>query len=248
MRKIQFSVLIISAIIMLGSCGKSNPASPIFASFMYVNASPALLTAPIQSIYVNDSLYTSGALITYNSNTGYLGILPGLYTTDVKQVGGANAILASDVDALYNANDAFTIIGYDSLTTGNTIRLMKLKDNLSVPAVDSTKIRFWHLAPNYPTSIDQNIDVTYLRTSVTPNDSVTFAGRNFAGASPLIANFEKFRTIPSGTYSIKFKKAGTQTVVSTVATFTAGRRKIYSHYITGTAAGRAWSFNSIVNF
>lgn len=247
MRKIQFAAFA-GLIAALAGCGKSEPVSPQYGSLLYLNASPAPLTARLSSLYLDDRQYSNG-LVAYTQSTGYLGVLPGTHTLSVRQDDGTASTTAPVIasqSADFAVNDAFTMISYDSLSTGNTVRLLKVRDTLTVPDVNSASVRFWQLSPAFPSATVRNVDVTYLRTSVTPNDSITFLNRNFPGAT-VSGDFGTFKVIPVGTYTIKIKSAGTQTVLANVA-FTPGRRKIYTHYLTGAAAGRPLFFGQVNNF
>jgi hypothetical protein len=248
MRKIQFGFILMAAVAFI-SCGKENPAPPTYSSVLLVNAAVTSVSAPASSLYVDDSLYASSSsgVVLYNSNTGYLGVVPGSHVLKIKQevLPPAQPLtIGTDAATSFGANEAYTLVAYDSLSTSNSIKLFKVKDDLTVPDVNSAKVRVWQLAPNFPSPVD----VTYLRTSITPNDSVTITNRAFPGANPVVADLQAFTTIPSGTYTLKFKSAGTQTVVVSLSGLVAGRRKIYSHYLTGTAQGRPLAFGQVVHF
>ena len=244
MKKFQLAFLLYGAIALFG-CGKENPVTPVYSSVLFVNAAVTAPTAPGNNLYLNDSLYWS--IIQYNTNTGYLGVTPGTHIFKVKQEvlpPNAPVTIATDASATFDANRTYTLVAYDSLDAANTINLMRLNDDLTVPDVNSGKVRFWSLAPNYPSPVD----VTYLRTSATPADSVTISNRVFPGSNPNPADHEGFTTVPSGTYTIRVKLAGTQTVVTSISGVTVGRRKIYSHYLTGTAQGRPLAFGQVIHF
>ncbi|MEJ7609721.1 MAG: DUF4397 domain-containing protein [Ferruginibacter sp.] len=240
-------LLIITVIVTAVSCGKENPAPPKYSSVLYVNASPAIITAPTHSVLIDDSLLTGNLVLGYISTTGYLGLLPGTHTFKVTHNLAPFNTLATNGPSEFAQNKAYTVVGYDSLTTSNSIRTMKLNDDLTVPDVNSAKMRFWQLAPNFPSTTANTIDVTFLRTSVTPNDSVTLAAKSFPGASPIIANYETFTTIPSGTYTVKFKQPASQTGITSTP-LTVNRRKIYSLYLTGTAGGRGLGLGLVTHF
>ena len=240
-------LLIISVIAITVGCGKENPAAPKYSSVLYVNASPAIITAPTHSVLIDDSLLTGSLVLGYISTSGYLGLLPGTHTVKVRQDLTPFNTISANGPSLFEVNKAYTVVGYDSLSTSNTIRTMKLNDDLGVPDVNSAKMRFWQLAPNYPSTTANTVDVTFLRTSITPNDSVTLFNKTFPGATPVTANFETFTTIPSGSYTVKFKQPATQTVITTTA-LTVNRRKIYSLYLTGTAGGRGLGLGLVTHF
>ncbi len=248
MKKLTNSLLLsLTVIVTALSCGKENAPSPKYSSVLYVNASPAIITAPTHSLLVDDSLLSGSLVIGYISTTGYLGLLPGTHTFKVRHDIAPFNIIATNGPNEYVENKAYTVVGYDSLSTSNTIRTMRLNDDLGVPDVNSAKMRFWQLAPNFPSITANTIDVTFLRTSVVPNDSITMSNKSFPGATPILANFETFTTIPSGSYTVKFKQPATQ-IVLTSTPLTVNRRKIYSLYLTGTAGTRPLGLGLVTHF
>lgn len=264
MRNILFGSFALASLLMVG-CGKDNPTSPTYSSVMYVNASPTQLTAPLLSLYTENLQYSNG-FVAFNTNTGYLGILPGSHLLSVKQDNGTSnanaASVASRTDG-YVVNEAYTMLSYDSLSSANTVKLMRLRDTLTVPDINGSKVRFWQLAPLFPSATVSNVDVTFLRIkNFLPVDSVTLVNRKFPTAGSEADN-ELFTRVNAGGYVIKIKSQGTQTVLvtigSTVSTpttainygegsITVGKRKIYSFLLTGNAAGRALTYSQIANF
>ncbi|HCY89400.1 MAG TPA: hypothetical protein DHV17_03980 [Chitinophagaceae bacterium] len=89
------------------------------------------------------------------------------------------------------------------------------------------------------------VDVTLVRTSVTPADSITFFNMGYIGENPTQAELDalsSFRSMPIGNYALRMKLAGTQTLIAAplslsaaTLTGTGGSTGISSLYIAGTA-------------
>jgi hypothetical protein len=85
------------------------------------------------------------------------------------------------------------------------------------------------------------VDLTLVRNAATP-DSVTLTNRTYLGASPNATSLSAFTPIPGGSYILRVKLAGTQTVVAAFSlgtTLTSGR--IITLAAIGTARGQALS-------
>jgi hypothetical protein len=103
-----------------------------------------------------------------------------------------------------------------------------------VPTGTNVHVRFLHLAPLAPA-----VDITLLRTSPS-TDSVTLTNRSYLGATPNATALSAFAPIPGGTYTIRVKLPGTQTVVATFALGTnLSSGRIVTLAATGTARGQA---------
>ena len=234
---------------MLG-CGKVIEYSNDFGTANFINA--AIFSVPATGfadttmrIFVDTSQKTTSA-VAYRGSTGYLAVAPG--TRNV-QVRSSFDLLTNFVEAnaeTFTANTASTYVIYDTMANASSkLKLARLNDTLTLPGNGFIKLRFLPLAPNVP-----DMDITFLRTSATPNDSITFFNQSYIGGSPSEATIQAlsaFRTAPLGTYTMKLKLAGTQTVlgaqplsVANVAG-TAGMTGINTLYITGNAKGKPLS-------
>lgn len=121
------------------------------------------------------------------------------------------------------------------------LKVLQLTDDLTLPASGMAHVRFLHLAP-----VSAAIDVTMTRGT----DSVTMSNMSYVGAqaSPNTATLAKFTPIPSGTYTIKVKAAGTQTVLAQSAATSLGAVKIYTFYAKGGAKSQPLSVSTIINY
>lgn len=232
------------AVIALYSCGKENTFTSNFGSAAVVHASPG---TPALAVW-DDSVRKTSSTVPYAGSSGYLGFIAeaGRTLRLTSDLNGQMVVGSRSSD--FEFNRASTYFAYDTIpTSGGTVKILRLSDDLSLPAAGRVKVRFAHLAVNAPA-----VDVTLLRTSVTPNDSVTFSNRAYVGATPgseVINQAQTFSEIPLGTYSIRVKLAGTQTLARTPQTVAlTANNGIYSLFATGTARGQALTAGAFRNF
>jgi hypothetical protein len=232
--------LLIGVTIM--SCGKENEYSTNFGTAAVVNASPGTPTFHV----FDDTVRKTSSALAYGGSSGYLSFPPD-QMRKFRLVNSANLTTNfATRDVTFPYGKPATMFAYDTLGSGGTIRMVSLMDDLSVPAAGSAKVRFIHLAVNAPA-----VDVTLLRTSATPMDSVTITNRAYIGASPseaAVTQAQTFATIPSGTYSIRVKLAGTQTLARTPQSIAIASTGIYSLFAQGTAQGQALAAGAFRNF
>ncbi|TAF54377.1 MAG: DUF4397 domain-containing protein [Sphingobacteriia bacterium] len=231
---------ILAGAMVLASCGKENEFSNDFASVVVLNASPNATGTAAMHVYV-DTLIKTGSALGYRANSGYLGVLPGTRLIETRSV--TNATIKYVNRSIEFANrTASTLVVYDTLATATgTLRSVVIPDDLSLPAANTVKARFLHLAQNAPA-----VDITLVRTNVVTPDSVTLTNRTYIGNSPNGAALAPFAAIPLGTYTIRVKAAGTQTVVlQTTGVALNAVNGIYTLYAAGTAAGAPLTANAL---
>ena len=237
MKKI-FQFLLVANGLLLASCEKEalelDPSAS--ASMAYIHAAPGAPTIDVlvDGIVANGarSISFQQASLSGGSGNGqaYLPIQEG--TRNIKISPDSGKINVVNQDLAFGLNKYYTMVVYDTLAASGTptLRSVRFEDNLALPAAGNTHVRFFHLAPLAPA-----VDVTLLRTSVTPNDSVTISNRSYFGANPNTSVGE-FTPVPGGSYTLRVKLAGTQTVVFAASLGTnlnAGR--IFTLAATGTA-------------
>ena len=227
----------ISTLLFIG-CGKNIDYSGAdFSAATFINASPS---GAIFNVVVDNINQTATSLV-YRASTSYLNVRPGARniifrsnnpskTVDYITLSGEN----------FETNKAATFIAYDTLlTTTGILKVVRLKDTLTAISDGQIKVRFVPLAVNASA-----VDITFLRTTVTPNDSVTISNQSYIGGTPTAARVNevsRFLQIPGGNYTIKQKIAGTQTVLTSnaITTTVGGIYKGYfTVYSTGTAQGQ----------
>lgn len=233
---------------MLAGCGKDNTYSTDFASVNFINASTSLTNVaprPGAVVFVDTSIKVSGP-IGYRGSSGYLGVYPGARNVEIRSaVARPFTTILQSASENFETNRASTIVLYDTSSATNNVKWVRLSDDLSLPGTNSVKVRFLHLANNAPA-----VDVTLVRTSVTPNDSATITNRSYIGASPNGASLSPFIEIPQGAYTLRVKLAGTQTVVlsTSLANILNVRNGIYTLYAAGTTGGQALTPNVFRHF
>ncbi len=232
-------------VVLLTQCKPYEVPFERFGSVAVTHSSPGTGTIDV----LVDGKVTSISRIAYNvtSRTNlagqsvYLPVLVGSRAISISPDTAKTTFTQLTND--FAAGDIRSIYMYDTLLNGKT-RSMILKDDLTLPTGTNAKVRFLNLAPMLAP-----VDVTLLRTSASPMDSVTISNVAYAGASPNTAVLEVFRSIPGGSYTIKLKNAGTQTVVlsaSTTTMLTAGR--ITTVFASGSVKSVPLAINTINNF
>jgi hypothetical protein len=232
--------------ILFASCGKVNDFTNDFGTVLVLNASPSAATAATtaMNVYI-DTLIKTSAAVNFRSNSGYLAASIGPRTIQTRPNNNAAVNYINLTNQQIDFNKASTLVVYDTLTaTSTSLRSVMLTDDLSLPASGQVKVRFLHLANTAPA-----VDVTLLRTSAVTPDSVTLTNRSFIGSTPNAAALSAFSGIPSGTYSIRVKLAGTQTVVLTPVTANlSALNGIYTLFAAGTAVGQPLTANVIRHY
>lgn len=253
MKKI-LAILLASVLII--SCGKVIEYSNDFSAVAFINAAPSSSTAAISTnfnVFV-DTIVQSASVVTYRGSSGYLPVKPGTRMVELRNVTNFVTYKFFENPAMeFTTNTASTVFVYDTLSASNlTLKTIRLNDELSLPPAGFIKVRFIPLAVK-----SAPVDVTYLRTSVTPNDSVTISNQAYIGPSPsasAIQALSTFMQIPVGAYTVKLKTTGTQTVLTSAAftlttlTGSGNTTGINTFFSTGTAQGQALSIGQFRNY
>lgn len=230
---------------MMAGCGKVDKYSNDFGSANFLNVVP-FSPPPPGSLAVTMSLYEDTLLrtatnLSYRAATGYLAFAPGTRNIELRSSADQTTKFAVASDQAFEFNKASTYLVYDTVDAASSrAKIARLSDDLTPAGTGFIKVRFLPLAIFAPP-----VDVTMVRTSVTPADSVTFFNRGYIGTNPTEAELQAlstFTTMPLGTYSLRIKAAGTQTLILpatglTVANLagTGSTTGISSLYIAGTA-------------
>ena len=235
-----FSVAL-GSLFILSSCDKGFEQPESFSSVAVIHASPVSSTSPTDTLHVfaDTALYNSTG-ITYLGNSGYLPLRSGNKPVNIRRKNvNTSGLYVPTFPFDFESGKSYSFFVYDTTASSTgTAKVLRLKDDLTLPMTNMAHIRVLHLAVNGPA-----VDITLLRTGVTPSDSVTLSNRTFVGAQPNEAALAPFTPVPRGTYTAKVKLAGTQTVV-TSATVTlspgpdVGLGRIVTIFVTGTAKGR----------
>lgn len=241
-----FGIALVSSAVLVStvftSCDKDLEKPADWSSFAVIHASPVPSSSPTDTLhaYVDTSRY-SGSNILYTGSSGYLPVLAGNRNINIRRKPTFDgALYAPTFSHNFEKGKAYSFFVYDTTNSPTAqAKVLRLNDDLSLPAANMAKVRFLHLAVN-----EGPVDITFVRTSTTPNDSVTIANVPYVGATPNTTALSAFTSIPRGTYTVKVKTAGTQTVrststgvlITTGASVNEGR--ILSLFLTGGAKGR----------
>ncbi len=235
-----FSVAL-GSIVALSACDKGFEQPESFSSVAVIHASPVSSTSPTDTLHVfADTARYNSTGVTYLGNSGYLPIRSSNRPVNIRRKNVATSDLYVPTFPFdFERGKSYSFFVYDTTTSSTgTAKVLRLKDDLTLPMTNMAHVRALHLAVNGPA-----VDITLLRTSVTPNDSVTISNRTFVGAQPDEASLSAFTPVPRGTYTAKVKLAGTQTVATSATVVLSpgldvGIGRIVTLFVTGTAKGR----------
>lgn len=236
------SLLYVSGIsaLLLTACDPDTFQPEGIGSFSVTNAAPGSPTVDV----VVDGQVTSPARLNYGNTTIsqsgstqiYLPVLAG--THDIKISVDTGKTFLAQIPHQAETGKIHSFFVFDTVTN-NALKVLRLDDDLTLPATGNAHIRALHLAPRTGA-----VDVTFTRGT----DSVTFSNLTYAGTgTPNVTELSRFRPVPAGSYTVKVKNAGTQTVVlQAAATIATGR--IYTFYARGGARNQALSVGSMANY
>lgn len=247
-----------SAVLFAG-CGKVETYSNDFASAAFINATPFVnpptgTPATSMRVFIDGLQKTSSNVVfTGSTSPAYLSVVPGTRSIEVRSSLDTSIKFAVSSAENFVTNTASSFFVYDTVdnATGRA-RLLRLKDDLTVPPTGFIKIRYVPLAVNAPA-----MDVTIVRNAlgISPADSITFSNQTYVGPAPSQATLDalsQFRTLalgvyqfPSETFSVRLKAAGTQTLLAAPQglalanlTGTGSVTGIVTIFVTGTAKGQ----------
>lgn len=223
----KFFYILMVVVIGLG-CEKEEHMADEVSFVSVVNAAPD----PTIALYI-DSLFH--LRISYRASTRNIQLSPGSHILSLRDSARTKTFLALPPYEFANGETS-TIVVYDSLhPVDSTVKAIRLSDDLTLAPPGFVKVRFIHAALR-----TGPVDVTFLRTSVTPFDSLTFPQQRYIGSAPNFAALSAFNSIPMGAYTLKIKAAGTQdTIMNTLKLSVsnlagvAGISGITTFYLTG---------------
>ncbi|HWJ90358.1 MAG TPA: DUF4397 domain-containing protein [Flavisolibacter sp.] len=278
MKKYSQIIFATALALVLLSCKKYKDETSGLSSAVFIHASPGTPSAQIyldtllQSILTNSSYslsYSAGLTGTTTFSSGYVGIYPGSHKISLENRSTNPKKVFININQDFERNKFYSFFLYDTLNASGEAKILRLTDDLSIPASGNTKIRFLNLAPN-----SGSLDVTLVRgtafdTSSTSTqkldfvatDSVTISSQAYVGATPDVNALSAFKTSVPGTtgeaiakaktiatvpglnknnrYIIKLKAAGTQNVLAQSTVIALNAGGIYTIFARGTAQGQA---------
>lgn len=198
--------------IFLASCNTDNTGGTPLAAFMLVHASP---DAPDFDVYAGNQLIDTSR--TYGTNTVYYGAMPNIYNFQFVESGTSNVVLNDFIN--FDGGKAYSIFVIDSLSK---IKLAITNDEYTIPTGDSVRLRFLHFSPNAG-----SLDIV-----TNGGEDTLYLTRNFNDQA-IASSLDDFITLPSGTYTLDLRDAGTTNIVYSLPSTTLAAGNVYTFYAKG---------------
>lgn len=163
--------------------------------------------------------------VAFEEVTDYVSLPSDSYFIEVVPAGQVSPVVISATLDLM-ANQDYTVAAVNELAS---IEPLVLEDDNAIPAKGTSHIRFVHASPDAPA-----VDITLT------DGTVLFGDYEFKESSPYLP-------VPSGTYSLEVRLAGTSTVVLPLSGLQFDQRTVYTAYATGFAGGGSPGLNAIVS-
>ena len=235
---------ILLLIVFLYGCKKEITVSgdAAYVSFMNAVAGVQPLSVYIDTAFIVRVPYqTSYRNVQLNLRLGFVSI---------RDSARSKILLNMPVQEFEN-NTSSTIIIFDTLRAiDSTVKAIRLSDDLTLAPNGFVKVRFINAAP-----LMSPVDVTFVRTSITPFDSLTFSSQSYIGNGANVQSLSAFNNIPIGAYTLKIKKAGTQDTIMNTVKLTvsnlagvAGISGISTFYLTGGVRGKRLEVGSLRHY
>lgn len=212
------SVLV--SLIAFTGCIKDTPVEPAkpvsFVSFLNMS-----LKAPPVEMLINNEKATApinpGVYFTR-----YSTVEPGAINVTFKKAGSDSLIASLPPGDYYDSSSFYTLLLYDNPGGGSLAT--RIKDEF--PVADNTKtfIRFFQLSADVP-QVDLQIENTKVYTNRTPADNVNNSFYN------------EFQAYTPGSYSLKAKVAGTDSVIVSTTYSELAAGGIYTIFLKGITGG-----------
>jgi len=182
---------------------KTGTSTMNSASYLSV-INEATYTGTTQVYFDNTLVTVQQGISAGTYSTQYGRIKPGTY--DVKFVNSAvDTTMGLIPAAVFDTLDFYTMIVYNPPGMGSASQAIKIWDDFSNLSMSNTNYRFFNLCADYP-----DVDL-YL------NNNLVQQGRMTAD-NAVNQTLNGFLAIPSGNYTVTVKKAGTDSVISTMNT------------------------------
>jgi Domain of unknown function (DUF4397) len=210
------------------SCKKTNSSN---ANVLFYNATwskPAITAA-----WNGDNIISTALAQGQSSGSAdkpYLQIPAG---TNLVTLKAGNDTLANK-NVYTDASIGNSIFFFDtSIAAGSTVRILQVTDDLTEPDTAQIKYRFINLSPDTSATAD-----VWLVNGVTDSIQLT-TGSAFIGKSAVATSVPSFTAVKyhRETYTIKIKKAGTQTLFASIPGYVFTVRGVYSILFSGLSTG-----------
>ena len=284
MRTKPFNILWLAclSVCALTACREDRFEVTPLSSLSVTNAAPG---SPALDLLVDGKLTNTNRLAyrtTSASKSGsslvYLPVSAG--ERNIKLSADTGKTNIAELSMPFNLGGIYSMFLYDSVVSGK-VKVLTLKDDLTLPTGTNVHVRFVHLAPNAgPLDVTLVRGTLYDDTTLSPTtpvrsfvatDSITISNKAYVGNNPDAAVIAAFMPVTGSTgtsivrakgianvaaasrnnrYQIKVKTAGTQNVLTRIetATFTLTTGKIYTIYVSGTAANTPLAASVITHY
>jgi uncharacterized protein DUF4397 len=185
--------------------------------YTYVTVMNLASWSPSTAIYFNGS-QTTQPITAGNYSQGYAPLKPGNYDVQFKKAGG-DSLMAEIPASSYDSLNFYTLILYNASRT-SPASAIKIHDDFSTISATSSNFRFFNMCPDVPQA-DLYINNTKVHTNRTVADNVS---------NPLFNSFQQFT---AGTYTIQVKKAGTDSVIASINSYSMQTQNAYTIFLDG---------------
>lgn len=198
------------------SCSKTGVTNNN-SVYTYVTVMNLAAWSPSTEIYFNGSKSTK-PITAGNYSQGYAPLKPGSYDVQFKMAGG-DSVMADIPSSSYDSLGFYTLILYNA-TRNSPANAFKIQDDFSTVSATAANFRFFNMCPDVP-STDLYINNTKVHSNRTVADNVNYS------------LFNSFQQFAAGTYTIQVKKAGTDSVIATINSYSMQVQNAYTIFLDG---------------
>lgn len=194
--------------------GSSFTTTPV----TYVSILNQAPYGPTADVYLNDTLATGTSGVgsgTFSSRYG--SIRPGDYQVKFKK-NGKDSLLDALPTSRFDTLNFYTLVLYNN--PDHTVKALKIHDDFSQISQTSANYRFFNLSPD-AANVDLFVNEVAVQTGRGPADNVIYD------------SFNAFSSTAPGTYTIKVKAAGKDSVLATLPNATMVGGNVYTIFLSG---------------
>jgi hypothetical protein len=218
----QILSIIVTGLLLgtLTGCIKSTPIEPP-KPVSFVTVINSSFSAPAVEMLFNSEKVTPpinpGAFFSR-----YSTVDPGPLNVEFKKASSDSLVAALPAGDNYDSNSFYTLILYDDTTVG--AKAVRIKDEFPSPDDTKTFIRFFHLSADVP-RVDLFVENTRLFSDRSSADNVNSS------------TYNDYQAYNPGSYSLKVKLAGTDSVVASTTYSDLVGNGIYTVFLKGVKGG-----------
>jgi hypothetical protein len=219
------AVLITMMTAGLAGCSKTGSSTSTTGAATYVNVMHMAPYAPAIDIYLNGKISsTAGGIPPGTFSQQYGPLMPGTYDVQFKKA-NADSLLAEIPASDYDTMSFYTLILYNTMPTGGTVRAIKIVDDFSHVSAASSNYRFFNLSPDCASVDFYLTNSTPVMTGRTPID-------NFINPA-----LNAFMPVTGGPYNLQVKAAGTDSVIAYLNNVGLQTGSAYTIFLSGIKNG-----------